>query len=205
MRYTALDFPIVTTGAGLTGWHSQYGTHIAYCAFLQFLADNHDMLTMLKLIKGRLNVYAAGVFAFLLAPVFGFTGWNLTFWFTLATTLAVVACLDFLVHKALHKTQAPSHFLLFMFGLVISTHILFSAIYHYTATGANYLTGSSRHFWDAFYFSGVTLFTVGYGDIVPIGDFRFVSVVQIYLGHLLIFTAVAWGLGHFASQRLYKP
>ncbi len=155
-----------------------------------------------RLIAAHWRVYLGAFCLFLLAPILGFTGWGRSFWFTLAVTCLVVFCLDILVHEALNKTAAPSHFLLLMLGLVMATHSLFALIYRYTAAGASCLTGGAPDFWNAFYFSGVTLFTVGYGDIVPKGDFRFTSIVQIYLGHLLIFTVVAWGLGHFASRRL---
>lgn len=37
----------------------------------------------------------------------------------------------------------------------------------------------------AFYFSGLTIFTIGYGDIVPIGFARFVAIVQGMLGVVL--------------------
>ncbi|WP_368652699.1 ion channel [Ornithinibacillus sp. 4-3] len=37
----------------------------------------------------------------------------------------------------------------------------------------------------SFYFSGVTLLTVGYGDIVPIGLGRWIAVLQGLIGYLL--------------------
>lgn len=40
-------------------------------------------------------------------------------------------------------------------------------------------------FWDYLYFSGVTMLSVGYGDLVPIGSARFFAVIQAALGLLL--------------------
>jgi potassium channel LctB len=40
-------------------------------------------------------------------------------------------------------------------------------------------------FGDALYFSGVTMLSVGYGDLVPIGSARFFSLIQAALGLLL--------------------
>lgn len=37
----------------------------------------------------------------------------------------------------------------------------------------------------SFYFSGVTLLTIGYGDIVPIGVGRFIALVQALIGYIL--------------------
>ncbi|MEI3606423.1 potassium channel family protein [Pseudogracilibacillus sp. SE30717A] len=40
-------------------------------------------------------------------------------------------------------------------------------------------------FFRSFYFSGVTLLTIGYGDITPIGIGRFIAVIQALIGYLL--------------------
>ncbi|WP_280771446.1 potassium channel family protein [Salipaludibacillus daqingensis] len=40
-------------------------------------------------------------------------------------------------------------------------------------------------FWNALYFSGVTMLSVGYGDLVPVGSARFFSLIQASLGLLL--------------------
>ncbi|WP_416148367.1 potassium channel family protein [Salipaludibacillus sp. HK11] len=40
-------------------------------------------------------------------------------------------------------------------------------------------------FMNSLYFSGVTMLSVGYGDIVPVGSARFFSLIQASLGLLL--------------------
>src|SRR5699024_5425905 len=42
----------------------------------------------------------------------------------------------------------------------------------------------------SFYFSGVTMLTIGYGDIIPIGIGRFIAVTQALIGYLLPTTFV---------------
>src|SRR5699024_757855 len=37
----------------------------------------------------------------------------------------------------------------------------------------------------SFYFSGVTLLTIGYGDIIPVGIGRFIALVEALLGYIL--------------------
>ncbi|VVM34448.1 hypothetical protein [Terribacillus sp. AE2B 122] len=44
------------------------------------------------------------------------------------------------------------------------------------------LAGSLMH---AIYFSGVTLLTVGYGDILPVGVGRFLALIEALIGYLL--------------------
>lgn len=37
----------------------------------------------------------------------------------------------------------------------------------------------------SFYFSGVTLLTIGYGDIIPVGIGRFIALIEALLGYIL--------------------
>ncbi len=44
------------------------------------------------------------------------------------------------------------------------------------------IIGSAIH---SLYFSGVTLLTIGYGDITPIGIGRFIALIQALIGYIL--------------------
>lgn len=41
------------------------------------------------------------------------------------------------------------------------------------------------HLFTCFYFSGVTLLTIGYGDITPIGMGRLIAIIQALIGFIL--------------------
>jgi potassium channel LctB len=71
------------------------------------------------------------------------------------------------------------------FELILCFGIIYaSPISHVT----NSLTG-----WDALYFSAITQFTIGYGDLVPCGSTRAITVCQ---------TSVGFILGLFALSRI---
>lgn len=68
--------------------------------------------------------------------------------------------------------------------------------------------GQKKNFWDIFdnllYFSSMTLFTVGYGDIQPVGFARVIAVVEAFLGYLLPVLVVANGVMRFTRKRRKK-
>ncbi|HLS66026.1 MAG TPA: potassium channel family protein [Pseudogracilibacillus sp.] len=55
-----------------------------------------------------------------------------------------------------------------------------------------------------FYFSGVTLLTIGYGDITPLGIGRFIAIVQSLIGYLLP-TAFVLKIVHLNIERQRTP
>lgn len=126
------------------------------------------------------------------------------FWAVAFVALAVVTGFDYLVLRLLdEKKVAPSKFLFRMMVMVVTMQTAFACIYHWASDGASYLlrsTGRVTDFVDALYFSGVTLMTVGYGDVVPVGDFRFTAVAEVYGGTLFIFAFFTWGLGLIAQK-----
>ncbi|MEN2768300.1 potassium channel family protein [Ornithinibacillus xuwenensis] len=56
--------------------------------------------------------------------------------------------------------------------------------------------GSMIH---SFYFSGVTMLTIGYGDITPIGIGRLLALIEALIGYVLP-TAFVIGLVHNSNQ-----
>lgn len=139
----------------------------------------------------------------------GSTHWDTpNFWAVALLAFAVVTVFDIFVLRLLDETTktAPSKFLFRMMIMVVAMQTAFACIYHWANDSGSYLikTGGERvtDFVDALYFSGVTLLTVGYGDIVPRGDFRFTAVAEVYGGTLFIFAFFTWGLGIIAQRHL---
>ncbi|MBX6395840.1 MAG: two pore domain potassium channel family protein [Alicyclobacillaceae bacterium] len=82
--------------------------------------------------------------------------------------------------------------------IVVVTIIVFAQIYNniitYTPNKLTYLsTGEDISRWDCLYFSSVTFFTIGYGDIAPRGDVLKLFVqLEMVIGHLInVFYAAA--------------
>ena len=131
---------------------------------------------------------------------------TLNFWMTAMVAFCVVTSFEFLILSTLaHEQMTPARFLFRTMLIVIAMQTAFACIYHFAANETTYLAcGGSRvtDFVDALYFSGVTMMTVGYGDIVPKGDFRFTAVAEVYGGTLFIFSFFAWGLSVLSSRHL---
>ena len=139
----------------------------------------------------------------------GSVHWDtLNFWLTAAVAYGIVTAFDFLILSTLsHEQMTPTRFLFRTMLVVIGLQTAFACIYHFASNGTSYLArGEVRvtDFVDALYFSGVTLLTVGYGDIVPRGDFRFTAVAEVYGGTLFIFSFFAFGLSVLSDRHFKK-
>ncbi len=122
----------------------------------------------------------------------------------------MVTLFDFFLLGILNEDGVgPTQFLFRMMMIVVAMQTAFAAIYYFAATATTYLAREGKpitDFVDALYFSGVTLLTVGYGDVVPKGDFRFTALAEVYGGTLFIFAFFTWGLSvvaekHFRSRK----
>jgi potassium channel LctB len=129
---------------------------------------------------------------------------TLNFWLTAGVAFCIVTLFEILILSTLeHERMTPTQFLFRTMLVVILMQMAFACIYHFAGDEATYLSkGGARvtDFVDALYFSGVTLMTVGYGDIVPVGGFRFTAVAEVYGGMLFIFAFFSWGLGVMSDR-----
>lgn len=93
--------------------------------------------------------------------------------------------------KFRHSHFHPPLFQKLFFTLVAIT-FGFAVLYYILGTQSDILRiataegdDGAHTFWDYLYFSGTTMLSVGYGDIVPVGSARFFSLIQAALGLLL--------------------
>lgn len=78
--------------------------------------------------------------------------------------------------------------ILVLWALVI---IAFGVIYHILQTNSSYLFSVYKQspvemIKDSIYFSFVTATTTGFGDIVPIGEFRWITIFEVIFGLILL-------------------
>lgn len=95
--------------------------------------------------------------------------------------------LNLFKEKDLHKSEFIIS-IIFVFFLTIT---MFAVIYsepieNSTNYFMEYGKPSNITFPDAFYFSTTTITTLGYGDITPVGIFRFFVIIEVFMG--LIYT-----------------
>ncbi|MEK4031043.1 potassium channel family protein [Pseudobacillus sp. FSL P4-0506] len=111
---------------------------------------------------------------------------------------AVVFCLTMSIKGMFAPGQPQNrylsfHYFLYFGCLYLTLMIGFALIYTLLQlNGQAVWTGeeaSAVNFWDKFfsslYFSGITLFSVGYGDIVPEGAGRWVALIEAWIGYTI--------------------
>lgn len=88
----------------------------------------------------------------------------------------------------------------------LSVYVLIGLTFTFLFLGVGYVTGSffaqttARSPQDFVYYSFITMTTVGYGDLTPVGDLpRILAVLEALLGQIFLVTAVA------RLVSLYKP
>lgn len=114
--------------------------------------------------------------------------------------LFVVKFYWFIKHKRYTLTEFSQAMFLRLFFTLFIVFIEFSLIYYGLFLNGHVVvqdTVNNRtisHFGDYLYFSGVTLLSVGYGDLVPVGVTRIFSLIEASLGLLLpsAFFLTAW-------------
>ncbi|SFK20321.1 potassium channel LctB [Halobacillus dabanensis] len=109
---------------------------------------------------------------------------------------AIIFILLNLVYFFANKTYRKSYFstalFLNLFFVLTGVLIGFTFIYYLLSLNGTILVTSlsskesvNPSFWDLLYFSGETLLSVGYGDMLPVGMARFFALIESAIGVLL--------------------
>ncbi|MCM3616532.1 ion channel [Sutcliffiella horikoshii] len=98
----------------------------------------------------------------------------------------------FFTNKTYKKSYVNSALFLKLFFVMVGLTFGFAVLYYLLASNEVILkisdgTGDQapEDFMTFLYFSGVTILSVGYGDLIPVGSARFFALIQASLGLLL--------------------
>lgn len=160
-----------------------------------------------------LSIFLNGLLIFLVTLADNFFVERVTavFWFYLSIGLYAFPFYGLRIHpREDHSTRANWVWAMFL-GL-LSVWISFAMYYANatdlvlldgTETVSNGLSGTSIDRLspkDFFYYSTVTLTTLGYGDIQPLGTFRTVSAIQAVIGFITVPVAIAEMITQFYHE-----
>lgn len=124
--------------------------------------------------------------------------------------VSIIILLRLMLYKIVNiKKYSILNLIFFLVLLLLLVIFLFGCIYHYfNDQKTNYLMFFSNgnhvdNFFDAIYFSAVTFFAIGYGDIIPQGMFKIVAIIEVILMVLMniVFIGV---IANFVVQHKIK-
>ena len=128
------------------------------------------------------------VFAMMILGVFRQLGFYIAS-FIFAIVISVISMVSISIYLFMKNKKSISIFLFDMLWVIIYTLLAFASIYTFPMTDTNFFvvdnTQKSLTFSEAFYFSAVTFTTLGYGDILPHGIFRWYAITEVMLGMFL--------------------
>lgn len=109
------------------------------------------------------------------------------------TILFIIANLYyFFLRRKYEKSYFQSPLFQKLFFAMLGITIGFAILYYLLSMDGEVIRISNEegkeggeNFWDYLYFSGVTILSVGYGDLVPVGEARFFALIQSGIGFLL--------------------
>jgi len=105
------------------------------------------------------------------------------FLFFLIFVILVICSISYLVRN--RDSADMRRYLLIVFATPFLTSLAFSMVYLTTELAIASCIDGVRVLGDIFYFSVVTITTLGYGDLKPIGTCRFIAASEAYIGYML--------------------
>lgn len=106
-----------------------------------------------------------------------------------AIVMIIVGMASISIYLFRQNRKSLPIFLFDILWVMFYTLLAFASMYTFPSTDSNFFMtdGIRTHlaFSDAFYFSATTFTTVGYGDILPHGAFRWYAITEALLGMFL--------------------
>ena len=98
-------------------------------------------------------------------------------------------------HRKYSFLRFVGHLTVFTFLTMILFGLLYSTFSDETSYLFDIVQGTSvAGVQNGIYFSGVTLFSIGYGDLVPYGFFRIVAILQAFIGSFIVLSFFSLGV-----------
>ncbi|MBI2083589.1 MAG: two pore domain potassium channel family protein [Deltaproteobacteria bacterium] len=194
--------------------------HSLILGFLFVLFDALIQGTMLRLLRlfgldrdnlrpRHLEIYLVSTTSLIILMIFlskilSFVGWFLLF-LGVVRILQIIAlnAMSLLFGLRLLSAQVPDrertrwHFVAILFSLV-DVLLIYAFSYYFLNTRYEVLNLRSDSFFDHFYYSMLTLMTVGYGDIVPVTALgKFLAMSEVFVGVFLFVFLVNAAMGRF--------
>ena len=156
----------------------------------------------IEFVQERLPILGATVVFILLLDMIMRVGFMTPLFLSFLFVLIVLELYFFGIVKEMMRSRKQYPFVRFVAHLSIFTFLtifLFGALFAYFGDSQNYLFSTVSKevmggFDDAVYFSGVTLLSIGYGDIVPYGFFRIMSLIEGFIGSFIILSFFSLGV-----------
>lgn len=159
------------------------------------------MKKIVSLIHVNIPIIVSTIVFVIIVDMLFKEGWTPIVWFLLATLLFLEVYFSSIVKTMLNmgRNYPFLKFIGHLSAFAFLSMFLFGLMYSEFGTDINYLYSTVEFarlsgFDNAFYFSGVTLLSIGYGDIVPYGFFRVVSLFEGFIGSFIILSFFSVGL-----------
>lgn len=116
------------------------------------------------------------------------------------TIVLILYLLFSMIRRILLQVKSLTYYNLFNFFvefiiLILLILSLFSLMYMIPIKDSSIIgKNPPKVFLDFFYFSGVTFFSLGYGDLTPTGSYRLLSIFEVFIGVFIFTNFIAFGI-----------
>ncbi|WP_017473560.1 potassium channel family protein [Amphibacillus jilinensis] len=125
----------------------------------------------------------------------------------IATIIILTNLYYFFANKYYRQSYFSTALFFKLFFVLIGVTLGFTILYYALSIQETILVyeghsgeAADQSFSELLYFSGTTLLSVGYGDIVPVGSARFFALIQAAIGLLLPTAYFLKALGHNSNH-----